>query len=77
MNHYIFCEIIGSACFATNDGNISDFVLLAYVLQVKVDWDRYVDEDEENEGFDTSAVSFSLQVLFHLVLEMQVHHFRC
>ena len=25
--------------------------------QVKVDWDRYVDEDEEEEGFDTSAVS--------------------
>jgi hypothetical protein len=66
MNHYIFCEIIGSACFATNDGNISDFVLLAYVLQVKVDWDRYVDEDEENEGFDTSAVS--LQAPFFRLL---------
>lgn len=26
--------------------------------QVKIDWDRYVDEDEEEEGFDTSAVSF-------------------
>jgi hypothetical protein len=25
--------------------------------QVKVDWDRYVDEDEEDEGFDTSMVS--------------------
>ena len=25
--------------------------------QVKIDWDRYVDEDEEEEGFDTSAVS--------------------
>ena len=24
--------------------------------QVKVDWDRYVDEDEEEEGFDTSAM---------------------
>jgi len=24
--------------------------------QVKVDWDRYVDEDEEEEGFDTSAL---------------------
>merc|ERR1711957_796934 len=22
--------------------------------QVKIDWDRYVDEDEEEEGFDTS-----------------------
>ena len=22
--------------------------------QVKIDWDRYVDEDEEDEGFDTS-----------------------
>jgi hypothetical protein len=22
--------------------------------QVKLDWDRYVDEDEEEEGFDTS-----------------------
>ena len=22
--------------------------------QVQIDWDRYVDEDEENEGFDTS-----------------------
>jgi len=30
--------------------------------QVKIDWDRYVDEDEEEEGFDTSAVS-SLLVL--------------
>jgi len=25
--------------------------------QVKIDWDRYVDEDEEDGGFDTSAVS--------------------
>ena len=27
--------------------------------QVKIDWDRYVDEDEEDEagGFDMSAVS--------------------
>ena len=25
--------------------------------QVKIDWDRYVDEDEEEEGFDTSNVS--------------------
>ena len=25
---------------------------------MKIDWDRYVDEDEEEEGFDTSAVSF-------------------
>jgi hypothetical protein len=24
--------------------------------QVKIDWDRYVDEDEENEGFDMSAL---------------------
>jgi len=24
--------------------------------QVKIDWDRYVDEDEEVEGFDTSAL---------------------
>ena len=24
--------------------------------QVKVDWNRYVDEDEEKEGFDTSAL---------------------
>ena len=24
--------------------------------QVKVDWDRYVDEDEEYEGFDMSAM---------------------
>jgi hypothetical protein len=24
--------------------------------QVKIDWDRYVDEDEEKEGFDTSAL---------------------
>jgi len=24
--------------------------------QVKIDWDRYVDEDEEKEGFDTSGV---------------------
>ena len=24
--------------------------------QVKVDWDRYVDEDEEEESFDTSAL---------------------
>jgi prostaglandin-E synthase len=24
--------------------------------QVKIDWDRYVDEDEEEEGFDTSAL---------------------
>lgn len=24
--------------------------------QVKIDWDRYVDEDEEDEGFDTSAL---------------------
>ncbi len=28
------------------------------VQQVKIDWDRYVDEDEEEEGFDTSAVSY-------------------
>ncbi len=29
--------------------------------QVKIDWNRYVDEDEEDGagGFDTSAVSFS------------------
>lgn len=25
---------------------------------MKIDWDRYVDEDEEEEGFDKSAVSF-------------------
>ena len=24
--------------------------------QVKIDWDRYVDEDEEDEGFDTSML---------------------
>jgi hypothetical protein len=24
--------------------------------QVKIDWDRYVDEDEEDEGFDTSGL---------------------
>lgn len=24
--------------------------------QVKVDWNRYVDQDEEDEGFDTSAL---------------------
>ena len=24
--------------------------------QVKIDWDRYVDEDEEEEGFDMSAM---------------------
>jgi len=24
--------------------------------QVKIDWDRYVDEDEEEDGFDTSAL---------------------
>jgi prostaglandin-E synthase len=24
--------------------------------QIKIDWDRYVDEDEEAEGFDTSAL---------------------
>jgi prostaglandin-E synthase len=24
--------------------------------QIKIDWDRYVDEDEEEEGFDTSAL---------------------
>jgi len=24
--------------------------------QVKIDWDRYVDEDEEVEGFDTIAL---------------------
>mmetsp|Transcript_20916 Transcript_20916/g.30936 ORF Transcript_20916/g.30936 Transcript_20916/m.30936 type:complete len:143 (+) Transcript_20916:73-501(+) len=24
--------------------------------QVKLDWDRYVDEDEEDEGFDTTAL---------------------
>ena len=24
---------------------------------MKIDWDRYVDEDEEEEGFDKSAVS--------------------
>lgn len=23
---------------------------------MKIDWDRYVDEDEEEEGFDTSAL---------------------
>lgn len=33
--------------------------------QVKIDWDRYVDEDEEEEGFDTSAVSF---VFLHIYL---------
>ena len=34
--------------------------------QVKVDWDRYVDEDEEEEGFDTSALDGgrSLSLLF-------------
>ena len=25
---------------------------------MKIDWDRYVDEDEEEDGFDKSAVSF-------------------
>ena len=25
--------------------------------QVKIDWDRYVDEDEEEEGFDTSNLA--------------------
>ena len=72
-----FCEIIGSSYTAIYDGYFWLWLAWIIVLQVKVDWDRYVDEDEENEGFDTSAVSFSLQVLFHLVLEMQVHHFRC
>ena len=35
--------------------------LRASECQVKIDWDRYVDEDEEEGagGFDTSAVSFS------------------
>lgn len=26
------------------------------LYQVKIDWDRYVDEDEEEGGFDTSAL---------------------
>jgi hypothetical protein len=29
-------------------------------VKVKIDWDRYVDEDEEDGGFDTSAVSCCL-----------------
>ena len=32
--------------------------------QVKVDWDRYVDEDEEEEGFDTSALDGGKEDLF-------------
>ena len=31
-------------------------IFLLNVYQVKIDWDRYVDEDEEEEGFDTSAL---------------------
>lgn len=35
--------------------------------QVKIDWDRYVDEDEEEEGFDTSALDggMGMGVSFH------------
>ena len=41
--------------------------------QVKIDWDRYVDEDEEEEGFDTSAVSsfyFLLQNIWLLLFSI-------
>ena len=31
---------------------------------MKIDWDRYVDEDEEEEGFDKSAVSFFLYLIW-------------
>ena len=37
---------------------------------MKIDWDRYVDEDEEEDGFDKSAVSF---FLYYMVV--YVKHF--
>ena len=35
--------------------------------QVKIDWDRYVDEDEEEEGFDTTGMDGSMGLsLIHI-----------
>ena len=52
--------------------------------QVKIDWDRYIDEDEEDGagGFDTSAVSFSVhewnELLFaHVILFVLLAHPKC
>jgi hypothetical protein len=39
---------------------------------VKIDWDRYVDEDEEEDGFDTSAVSLRFNLSFR---RQQIIHF--
>lgn len=41
--------------------------------QVKVDWDRYVDEDEEDEGFDTSMVSHDFVMYSMLYLISHVY----
>ncbi len=38
--------------------------------QVKIDWDRYVDEDEEEEGFDTSAVSLLFVLIGDLLFSV-------
>eukprot|EP00804_Cyclotella_cryptica_P029828 CCRYP_010748-RA/>CCRYP_010748-RA protein AED:0.29 eAED:0.29 QI:210/1/0.66/1/1/1/3/0/170 len=45
--------------------------------QVKIDWDRYVDEDEEDGGFDTSAVrsGYSLPCVFFFVALIVSHLF--
>lgn len=45
--------------------------------QVKIDWDRYVDEDEEEEGFDTSAVSFVFYHICHYFVNSSVGYLFC
>lgn len=44
---------------------------------MKIDWDRYVDEDEEEEGFDKSAVSFFVSIrLYMLNIPLTNLHFQ-
>ena len=45
--------------------------------QVKIDWDRYVDEDEEEEGFDTSAVSFVFVYICHDFFNSSIGYLFC
>ena len=43
--------------------------------QVKIDWDRYVDEDEEEEGFDTTAVSFIFLFILTVVFVLFYYYY--
>ena len=43
----------------------------------KKNWDRYVDEDEEEEGFDTSAVSFVFYHICHYFVNSSIGYLFC